>query len=131
MYREKYKIASTDFVKSLTKRSQKNEDSQPADRVSLGFDAVLAQLQELVSTLSDRVERGEAVIDRIEEALESLGINLDQAEEESETAEAEGENAEEPAPEEGGEGGDMEQGGEDAGGEESGGEEGGEEQPYD
>lgn len=127
MYREKYKIASTDFVKSLTKRSQKNEDSQPADRVSLGFDAVLAQLQELVSTLSDRVERGEAVIDRIEEALENLGINLDQAEEESETAEDEGDNAEEPAPEEGGEGGGTEQGGEEAGGEEA----GGEEQPYD
>lgn len=129
MYREKYKIASTDFVKSLTKRSQKNEDSQPADRVSLGFDAVLAQLQELVSTLSDRVERGEAVIDRIEEALENLGINLDQAEEESETAEDEGENAEEPAPEEGGDGGGTEQGGEET--EETGGEEGGEEQPYD
>lgn len=128
MYREKYKIASTDFVKSLTKRSQKNEDSQPADRVSLGFDAVLAQLQELVSTLSDRVERGEAVIDRIEEALENLGINLDQAEEESETAEDEGENAEEPAPEEGGEGGGTEQGGEEDGETE---EAGGEEQPYD
>lgn len=128
MYREKYKIASTDFVKSLTKRSQKNEDSQPADRVSLGFDAVLAQLQELVSTLSDRVERGEAVIDRIEEALENLGINLDQVEEESETAEDEGENAEEPAPEEGGEGGGTEQGGEEEGETE---EAGGEEQPYD
>lgn len=125
MYRDKYKIASTDFVKSLTKRSQKNEDSQPADRVSLGFDAVLAQLQELVSTLSDRVERGEAVIDRIEEALENLGINLDEAEEESETAEDEGENAEEPAPE-GGEGGGTEQGGE---GEAA--EAGGEDQPYD
>lgn len=125
MYRDKYKIASTDFVKSLTKRSQKNEDSQPADRVSLGFDAVLAQLQELVSTLSDRVERGEAVIDRIEEALENLGINLDEAEEESETAEDEGENAEEPAPE-GGEGGGTEQGGE-----EEAAEAGGEDQPYD
>ena len=129
MYREKYKIASTDFDKSLTKRAQKNEDSQHADRVSLGFDAVLAQLQELVSTLSDRVERGEAVIDRIEEALTNLGIDLDQAEEESETAEDEGENAEEPAPEEGGEGGGTEQGGEET--EETGGEEGGEEQPYD
>ena len=48
MYREKYKIASTDFVKSLTKRSQKNEDSQPADRVSLGFDTILTQLQEIL-----------------------------------------------------------------------------------
>ena len=126
MYRnEKLEIASQDFVKSLTK-ARAMEDSQPADRVSLGFDAVLAQLQELVSTLSDRVTRGEAVIDRIEEALAGIGIDLDEAEEEAENAEENGEDngeeggegggneapeteegggeeAEEPAPEEGGE----------------------------
>lgn len=112
MYRnEKLEIASQDFVKSLTK-ARAMEDSQPADRVSLGFDAVLAQLQELVSTLSDRVARGEAVIDRIEEALSNIGIDLDEAEAEAENAEDEySENAsaeetgdeggEESAPEEG------------------------------
>lgn len=110
MYRnEKLEIASQDFVKSLTK-ARAMEDSQPADRVSLGFDAVLAQLQELVSTLSDRVTRGEAVIDRIEEALAGIGIDLDEAEEEAEntedsenTSEEEtgGEGGEESAPEEG------------------------------
>lgn len=112
MYRnEKLEIASQDFVKSLTK-ARAMEDSQPADRVSLGFDAVLAQLQELVSTLSDRVARGEAVIDRIEEALSNIGIDLDEAEAEAENAEDEdsenasaeetgGEGGEESAPEEG------------------------------
>lgn len=110
MYRnEKLEIASQDFVKSLTK-ARAMEDSQPADRVSLGFDAVLAQLQELVSTLSDRVTRGEAVIDRIEEALSNIGIDLDEAEEEAENAEDSenaseeetgGEGGEESAPEEG------------------------------
>lgn len=111
MYRnEKLEIASQDFVKSLTK-ARAMEDSQPADRVSLGFDAVLAQLQELVSTLSDRVTRGEAVIDRIEEALSNIGIDLDEAEEEEaenaedseNTSEEEtgGEGGEESAPEEG------------------------------
>lgn len=111
MYRnEKLEIASQDFVKSLTK-ARAMEDSQPADRVSLGFDAVLAQLQELVSTLSDRVTRGEAVIDRIEEALSGIGIDLDEAEEEEEAEgsediedasgeEAGGEGGEESAPEE-------------------------------
>jgi hypothetical protein len=112
MYRnDKLEIASQDFVKSLTK-TRAMEDSQPADRVSLGFDAVLAQLQELVSTLSDRVARGEAVIDRVEEALSNIGIDLDEAEAEAENAEDEdsenasgeetgGEGGEEPAPEEG------------------------------
>ena len=71
MITPKCKIASTEFVQSIT-RVPMNEDSQPADRVSMGFDAVLAQLQELVSTLSDRVERGEAVIERIEQALEGI-----------------------------------------------------------
>lgn len=110
MYRnEKLEIASQDFVKSLTK-ARAMEDSQPADRVSLGFDAVLAQLQELVSTLSDRVTRGEAVIDRIEEALSGIGIDLDEAEEEEAEGsediedasgeEAGGEGGEESAPEE-------------------------------
>lgn len=80
MIKPRLKIASTEFVNSIL---PKNEDSQPADRVSLGFDAVLAQLQELVSTLSDRVERGEAVIERIEQALSDLGIDLDAAEEEA------------------------------------------------
>ena len=83
MITPKCKIASTEFVQSIT-RVPMNEDSQPADRVSMGFDAVLAQLQELVSTLSDRVERGEAVIERIEQALEGIGIDLDAAEKESE-----------------------------------------------
>ena len=83
MITPKCKIASTEFVQSIT-RVPMNEDSQPADRVSMGFDAVLAQLQELVSTLSDRVERGEAVIERIEQALEGIGIDLDEAEKESE-----------------------------------------------
>lgn len=95
MIRPKYRIAdiSNDVHFGLAK-----EDSQPADRVSMGFDAVLAQLQELVSTLSDRVERGEAVIDRIEEAMEGLGIDLDAAQEESENApeEAENETGDEP-----------------------------------
>lgn len=112
MYRnDKLEIASQDFVKSLTK-TRALEDSQPADRVSLGFDVVLAQLQELVSTLTDRVARGEAVIDRIEEALSNIGIDLDEAEAEAEAEDAEdSENAsdeetgdeggEEPAPEEG------------------------------
>lgn len=110
MYRnDKLEIASQDFVKSLTK-TRALEDSQPADRVSLGFDAVLAQLQELVSTLSDRVARGEAVIDRVEEALSNIGIDLDEAEAEAENAEDSenasgeetgGEGGEEPAPEEG------------------------------
>jgi hypothetical protein len=112
MYRnDKLEIASQDFVKSLTK-TRAMEDSQPADRVSLGFDAVLAQLQELVSTLSDRVARGEAVIDRVEEALSNIGIDLDEAEAEAENAEDEdnenasgeetgGEGGEEPSPEEG------------------------------
>lgn len=110
MYRnDKLEIASQDFVKSLTK-TRAMEDSQPADRVSLGFDAVLAQLQELVSTLSDRVARGEAVIDRIEEALSNIGIDLDEAEAEAENAEDNenasdeetgGEGGEESAPEEG------------------------------
>ena len=83
MITPKCKIASTEFVQSIT-RVPMNEDSQPTDRVSMGFDAVLAQLQELVSTLSDRVERGEAVIERIEQALEGIGIDLDEAEKESE-----------------------------------------------
>lgn len=83
MITPKCKIASTEFVQSIT-RVPMNEDSQPADRVSMGFDAVLAQLQELVSTLSDHVERGEAVIERIEQALEGIGIDLDAAEKESE-----------------------------------------------
>ena len=83
MITPKCKIASTEFVQSIT-RVPMNEDSQPADRISMGFDAVLAQLQELVSTLSDRVERGEAVIERIEQALEGVGIDLDAAEKESE-----------------------------------------------
>lgn len=83
MITPKCKIASTEFVQSIT-RVPMNEDSQPADRISMGFDAVLAQLQELVSTLSDRVERGEAVIERIEQALEGIGIDLDAAEKESE-----------------------------------------------
>lgn len=110
MYRnDKLEIASQDFVKSLTK-TRAMEDSQPADRVSLGFDVVLAQLQELVSTLSDRVARGEAVIDRIEEALSNIGIDLDAAEAEAENAEDSGnvsdeetggEGGEEAAPEEG------------------------------
>lgn len=110
MYRnDKLEIASQDFVKSLTK-TRALEDSQPADRVSLGFDAVLAQLQELVSTLSDRVARGEAVIDRVEEALSNIGIDLDEAEAEAENAEDSenasdeetgGEGGEEPSPEEG------------------------------
>lgn len=93
MITPKCKIASTEFVQSIT-RVPMNEDSQPADRVSMGFDAVLAQLQELVSTLSDRVERGEAVIERIEQALEGIGIDLDAAEKESEEGgeEAEPEN---------------------------------------
>ena len=46
MITPKCKIASTEFVQSIT-RVPMNEDSQPADRVSMGFDAVLAQLQEL------------------------------------------------------------------------------------
>lgn len=108
MYRnDKLEIASQDFVKSLTK-TRAMEDSQPSDRVSLGFDVVLAQLQELVSTLSDRVARGEAVIDRIEEALSNIGIDLDEAEaenaEDSENGSDEetgGEGGEEAAPEEG------------------------------
>ena len=83
MITPKCKIASTEFVQSIT-RVPMNEDSQPADRISMGFDAVLAQLQELVSTLSDRVERGEAVIERVEQALEGIGIDLDAAEKESE-----------------------------------------------
>lgn len=110
MYRnDKLEIASQDFVKSLTK-TRALEDSQPADRVSLGFDVVLAQLQELVSTLTDRVARGEAVIDRIEEALSNIGIDLDEAEAEAEDAEDSenasdeetgGDGGEEAAPEEG------------------------------
>lgn len=108
MYRnDKLEIASQDFVKSLTK-TRALEDSQPADRVSLGFDVVLAQLQELVSTLTDRVARGEAVIDRIEEALSNIGIDLDEAEAEAEDAE-DSENASDE--ETGGDGGD---GGEEA-----------------
>jgi hypothetical protein len=105
MYRnEKLEIASQDFVKSLTK-ARAMEDSQPADRVSLGFDAVLAQLQELVSTLSDRVTRGEAVIDRIEEALSNIGIDLDEAEEEAENTEDSENDSGEETGGEGGEGG--------------------------
>jgi len=103
MYRnDKLEIASQDFVKSLTK-TRAMEDSQPSDRVSLGFDVVLAQLQELVSTLSDRVARGEAVIDRIEEALSNIGIDLDAAEAEAENAEDSGNGSDEETGGEGGE----------------------------
>lgn len=103
MITPKCKIASTEFVQSIT-RVPMNEDSQPADRVSMGFDAVLAQLQELVSTLSDRVERGEAVIERIEQALEGVGIDLDAAEKESEEGGEEAEGSSEGGNEESGTG---------------------------
>lgn len=103
MITPKCKIASTEFVQSIT-RVPMNEDSQPADRVSMGFDAVLAQLQELVSTLSDRVERGEAVIERIEQALEGVGIDLDAAEKESEEGGEEAEGSSEGGNEESGAG---------------------------
>lgn len=103
MITPKCKIASTEFVQSIT-RVPMNEDSQPADRVSMGFDAVLAQLQELVSTLSDRVERGEAVIERIEQALEGIGIDLDAAEKESEEGGEEAEGSSEGDNEESGAG---------------------------
>lgn len=103
MITPKCKIASTEFVQSIT-RVPMNEDSQPADRVSMGFDAVLAQLQELVSTLSDRVERGEAVIERIEQALEGIGIDLDAAEKESEEGGEEAEGSSEGGNEESGTG---------------------------
>lgn len=103
MITPKCKIASTEFVQSIT-RVPMNEDSQPADRVSMGFDAVLAQLQELVSTLSDRVERGEAVIERIEQALEGIGIDLDAAEKESEEGGEEAEGSSEGGNEESGAG---------------------------
>lgn len=103
MITPKCKIASTEFVQSIT-RVPMNEDSQPADRVSMGFDAVLAQLQELVSTLSDRVERGEAVIERIEQALEGIGIDLDAAEKEFEEGGEEAEGSSEGGNEESGAG---------------------------
>ena len=103
MITPKCKIASTEFVQSIT-RVPMNEDSQPADRVSMGFDAVLAQLQELVSTLSDRVERGEAVIKRIEQTLEGIGIDLDAAEKESEEGIEEAEGSSEGGNEESGTG---------------------------
>lgn len=103
MITPKCKIASTEFVQSIT-RVPMNEDSQPTDRVSMGFDAVLAQLQELVSTLSDRVERGEAVIERIEQALEGIGIDLDAAEKESEEGGEEAEGSSEGGNEESGTG---------------------------
>ena len=109
MITPKCKIASTEFVQSIT-RVPMNEDSQPADRVSMGFDAVLAQLQELVSTLSDRVERGEAVIERIEQALEGIGIDLDEAEKESEEGGEEAEGASEGGSEESGTGEDNAEG---------------------
>lgn len=116
MITPKCKVASTEFVQSIT-RVPMNEDSQPADRVSMGFDAVLAQLQELVSTLSDRVERGEAVIERVEQALEGIGIDLDAAEKESEEGGEEAEGASEGGNEESGTGEDNAEGVE--GGEES------------
>lgn len=103
MITPKCKIASTEFVQSIM-RVPMNEDSQPADRVSMGFDAVLAQLQELVSTLSDRVERGEAVIERVEQALEGIGIDLDAAEKESEEGGEEAEGSSEGGNEESGTG---------------------------
>lgn len=106
MITPKCKIASTEFVQSIT-RVPMNEDSQPTDRVSMGFDAVLAQLQELVSTLSDRVERGEAVIERIEQALEGIGIDLDAAEKESEEGGEEAEGSSEGGNEESGTGEDS------------------------
>ena len=80
----------------------------------MGFDAVLAQLQELVSTLSDRVERGEAVIERIEQALEGIGIDLDEAEKESEEGGEEAEGASEGGSEEPGTGEDNAEGVEEA-----------------
>ena len=113
MITPKCKIASTEFVQSIT-RVPMNEDSRPADRVSMGFDAVLAQLQELVSTLSDRVERGEAVIERIEQALEGIGIDLDAAEKESEEGGEEAEGASEGGSEESGTGEDNAEGVEEA-----------------
>ena len=109
MITPKCKIASTEFVQSIT-RVPMNEDNQPADHVSMGFDAVLAQLQELVSTLSDRVERGEAVIERVEQALEGIGIDLDEAEKESEEGGEEAEGASEGGSEESGNGEDNTEG---------------------
>ena len=73
MIRRKLKIASDEFTQVL---HQKVEDSQPLDRVSLSFDAVLAQLQELVTVLSDRVERGEAIIDKLMAQFEEMGLDV-------------------------------------------------------